>query len=131
MPLNEGFGFLTLGVFRETDLGACACRGHDLLGRCDPYPEYRVGSIVDNHWAELAYSPAQQRFGFAKRDSLPQHCRQCQHLNLCWGECPKNRFVRAPDGEPGLNYLCHGLHHFFTHIQRYMPTILKRVQDTA
>ena len=99
---------------------------------CDHYvyPEYRLGNISDNHWAELAYSPVQQRFGFAKRDTLPQQCRQCQHLSLCWGECPKNRFVRTPDGEPGLNYLCTGLHRFFTHIQRDMPTILQRVQGT-
>jgi uncharacterized protein len=55
------------------------------------------------------------QFGYAKNESLPQYCRQCPYLTDCWGECPKNRFIRTPDGEPGLNYLCAGLKKFFHH----------------
>lgn len=90
------------------------------------YPEYRLGNILSTHWGDMAYSPAQQTFGFAKRDLLPAYCRACQYLRLCWGDCPKNRFVRTPEGEPGLNYLCPGLKRFWQHIQRDMPAILKR-----
>jgi uncharacterized protein len=50
-------------------------------------------------------------------------------VKLCWGECPKNRFVRAPDGQPGLNYLCPGLKRFYAHIQGDMPEILRRVRQ--
>jgi hypothetical protein len=35
--------------------------------------------------------------------------------------------VRTPSGEPGLNYLCPGLKHFYAHIQRDMPKILQQV----
>ncbi|HUO09979.1 MAG TPA: anaerobic sulfatase maturase [Phycisphaerae bacterium] len=99
---------------------------------CDHYvyPEYKLGNIHDTHEATLAYSERQQAFGFAKRNSLPNYCRQCAHLNLCWGECPKNRVVRTPDGEPGLSYLCPGLKHFYSHIQRDMPDILRRTTGT-
>ncbi len=84
---------------------------------CDHYvyPDYRIGNIRDRHQAEMVFSDQQKRFGFAKRDTLPGYCRQCPHLKLCWGECPKNRLVRTPDGEVGLNYLCPGFKQFFTH----------------
>ena len=97
---------------------------------CDhyAYPEYRTGNIAETHWGDMAYSDAQKKFGFAKRDTLPRYCRECEHLNLCWGECPKNRFVRTPEGEVGLNYLCPGLKQFYGHIRHDMPDILKRVK---
>ena len=97
---------------------------------CDHYvyPEYRLGNLHQTHWGEMAYSERQQAFGFAKRDTLPQYCRDCEHLKLCWGECPKNRLVRTPSGEAGLNYLCSGLKRFYGHIQLDMPQILRRVQ---
>lgn len=96
---------------------------------CDHYvyPEYQLGNIAGMHWGEMAYGEPQKKFGFAKRATLPHYCRQCEHLKLCWGECPKNRLVRAPDGEVGLNYLCTGLKQFYAHIQRDMPEILRRV----
>jgi uncharacterized protein len=97
---------------------------------CDHYvyPEYCRGNILTTHLASIAYGEGQKRWGFAKRDELPRYCRQCPHLKLCWGECPKNRLVRAPDGEPGLNYLCPGYRMFYGHIQRDLPEILRRVK---
>ncbi|MFZ5787836.1 MAG: anaerobic sulfatase maturase [Acidobacteriota bacterium] len=95
------------------------------------YPEYRLGNIRNHHWRDLAFSTTQRAFGFAKRDTLPPDCRNCSFLKLCWGECPKNRFVRTADGTPGLNYLCPGLKLFFAHIARDMPEILERVQGQS
>ena len=84
---------------------------------CDHYvhPEYRRGNIVDSSLGDMVFDPDQVRFGYAKSEALPGYCRKCDFLSDCWGECPKNRFVRAPDGEIGLNYLCPGLKRFFAH----------------
>ncbi|OXE28782.1 anaerobic sulfatase maturase, partial [Vibrio parahaemolyticus] len=74
---------------------------------CDHYvyPEYKIGNIHHDKLDELAYSKEQQKFGFAKSRLLTQQCRDCEYQFACYGECPKNRFIRTRDGEPGLNYL--------------------------
>lgn len=99
---------------------------------CDHYvyPEYRIGNISEIHIGAMAYSNRQKAFGFSKRDTLPAYCRQCLHMNLCWGECPKNRLLRTPEGEAGLNYLCQGMKKFYEHIQIDMPVIMRRVQKS-
>ena len=84
---------------------------------CDHYvyPEYRLGNIRERSLGEMVFDPAQVKFGYAKSEALPAYCRECEFLRDCWGECPKNRVLRTPDGEPGLNYLCPGLKRFFAH----------------
>jgi uncharacterized protein len=85
---------------------------------CDHYvyPEYRLGNLHgETSLGGMVFSPTQVRFGYAKSETLPQYCRKCEFLSDCWGECPKNRLLRAPDGEPGVNYLCRGLKRFFRH----------------
>ena len=94
------------------------------------YPEYRVGNISKTHWGNNGLLRTAETVRLCQaRTHLPQYCRQCQHLNLCWGECLKNRLLRSPDGEAGLNYLCPGLKRFYAHIQKDMPEILRRVQE--
>lgn len=94
---------------------------------CDHYvyPEYRLGNVKTARLDEMVLSREQVKFGHAKSASLPQYCRQCAYLTDCWGECPKNRLIRAPDGEPGLNYLCRGFKQFFAHA---LPEI-ERIAD--
>ncbi len=48
---------------------------------------------------------------------------QCRYFFTCHGECPKNRLLTAPGGEPGLNWLCEGLKAFFEHTERPMQAM--------
>jgi uncharacterized protein len=96
------------GVAVEHDGSVYACDHH-------VYPEYRRGNVRATALADMVFDPAQVRFGYAKSETLPKYCRECSFLGDCWGECPRNRIVRAPDGEAGLNYLCPGLKRFFAH----------------
>ena len=115
------------GVLRQRH-GRSSTTATSLRATTTSIPSTGSATSRETHWGDMAYSEPQKQFGFAKRDALPQYCRQCPHLKLCWGECPKNRLVRTPEGEAGLNYLCPGLKRFYTHIQRDMPEILRRVQ---
>jgi len=46
---------------------------------------------------------------------------------LCFGECPKNRIVHSPDGEPGLNYLCPGFKKFYRHTLPWFDFMAKEL----
>ena len=107
------------GVAIEHDGSVYACDHY-------VYPEYRLGNVLEDSLADLVLSERQESFGYAKDSSLPGRCRECEYLFACAGECPKNRFIRTPEGEPNLNYLCAGLKRYFTHID---PHIQKIVRD--
>ena len=97
---------------------------------CDHYvyPEYRVGNIREKRLEEMAYSELQERFGKAKEGLLPEYCRRCEYQFACFGECPKNRFIKTPDGVPGLNYLCSGWKKFFSHVDEPLQQIVRRLE---
>lgn len=85
---------------------------------CDHYvyPEYKLGNVRETSSSRMVFSQSQMDFGLSKFGSLPRRCRECEYLFACNGECPKNRLIRTPEGEPGLNYLCSGLLRFWNHI---------------
>jgi uncharacterized protein len=87
-----------------------------------------LGNIKENNLADMAFSTQQKQFGFAKPDTLPQYCQDCEFLFACHGECPKNRILHTPDGEPGLNYLCRGLKKYFKHIKSRVENMTHQIQ---
>lgn len=112
----------SLCVFSETCGKAVAIEHNGDLYSCDHfvYPQYRLGNVLEKSLGEMVASEAQTKFGRDKADTLPRYCRECEVRFACQGECPKHRFIRAPDGEWGLNYLCAGYYRFFKHIDPYM-----------
>ena len=98
---------------------------------CDHYvyPSYFLGNIMEKPLEEIIFSPAQVKFGNDKWDALPKYCRECGFLFACNGECPKHRFIKTPDGEPGLNYLCAGYKKFFRHINPAMREMAALVRS--
>jgi uncharacterized protein len=120
----------SLCVFRETCGAAMAIEHNGDLYSCDHYvyPENKLGNIMEHPLATLVNSSQQWQFGQDKRDTLPRYCRECDVRFACNGECPKHRFIRTPDGEDGLNYLCAGYKIFFEHIDPYMHFMASEVR---
>lgn len=100
------------------------------LFSCDHfvYPEYKLGNIQEIHQGDLVFSERQKKFAYAKSNSLPEYCHKCPYLQLCWGDCPKDRFLKTPEGEEGLHYLCSGLKIFFHTATTSKHEIVKRLQ---
>jgi len=92
---------------------------------CDHYvdSEHLLGNVRDHSLSYFLDSERQKAFGQFKSTSLPQYCLDCDVRPMCNGECPKNRFITTPDGEPGLNYLCNGYKYFFNHCRPFVEAI--------
>jgi len=120
-----------LCVHSETCGLALALEHTGDLYSCDHFvePRHLLGNIEEHRMLDLVASQQQRAFGLAKRDTLPAYCLECDVRFACHGGCPKDRFILAPDGEPGLNYLCPGFKAFFHHVDgpmRFMAEQLRR-----
>jgi uncharacterized protein len=115
-------GTSSLCIFRPTCGEGVALEHNGDVYSCDHFvdPRYLLGNIMETPVDELVRSEQQLAFGQAKQATLPAYCRACEYLFACNGECPKNRLLLTPDGEPGLNWLCAGLKAFFAHTERPM-----------
>jgi len=104
------------------------------LYSCDHfvYPEYRLGNLNDGRsLAEVVYSAQQVQFGMNKQATLSDYCKRCKYNFACNGECPKNRFLKTPDGQPGLNYLCSGIRRFLAHADPYFQQIIAALHGSG
>ncbi len=119
----------SLCTFQETCGQGLVMEHNGDLYSCDHFvePRHRLGNILERPLAEMASAKQQQRFGLAKRDTLPGACRRCAVRFVCNGECPKNRY--PPSGQkPGRNALCEGYKAFFTHIDPAMQFMAAAIQ---
>jgi len=126
-------GRSSLCVFSPTCGEGVALEHNGDVYSCDHYvePRYILGNITEIPLSDLVSGAKQRAFGQAKSENLPRTCRDCRFLFTCHGECPKNRVLTTPDGEPGLNWLCQGLKAFFAHVNRpmqIMADLLRRGQ---
>ena len=121
-----------LCVFAETCGDAMIIEHNGDLYSCDHavYPETRLGNIMETPMSEMAHCPQQKKFGTDKRDNLPAYCRkQCEFYFMCHGACPLHRFLKTPNGDPNLNWLCEGYKTFFRHIDPYMKTMTQLLRE--
>jgi uncharacterized protein len=111
-----------LCIFAPSCGTALAMEHNGDLYSCDHFvePRHLLGNIQDENLIELVSAKKQIKFGNDKKDKLPKFCQKCEVRFACHGGCPKNRFIKTPGGEAGLNYLCQGYKDFFNHIDEPM-----------
>lgn len=122
-----------LCIFEPTCGNGVALEHNGDLYSCDHYvePGYRLGNVAETSLVQLVRSDRQRKFGRDKLDTLTRQCRSCEVRFACNGGCPKDRFVRSRDGEPGQNYLCEGYYDFFRHVERPMRIMAQLVRSGA
>ena len=120
-------GHQSLCVFQPTCGKAFALEHNGDLYCCDHFvlPEWRLGNLHQTPLAELTALPKARQFGLYKRRSCPLTAGTAIIFFVCNGGCPKNRLIKTPDGEEGLNYLCAGYKRFFAHVAPFMKRMVE------
>jgi uncharacterized protein len=115
----------TLCIFKKECGGVPVLEHNGDFYSCDHFVNegHLLGNIREHPLSWYLDHPTQKEFGEAKLNMLPEYCRRCEVLDMCNGECPKNRFLRTPEGEPGLNYLCKGYRFFFNHCRPFVEAV--------
>lgn len=93
------------------------------------YPQYSLGNIMTETLPRMVEKSLQAGFGVSKETALPRWCRECEVLAACQGGCPKHRFEKTCNDEPGLHYLCAGYKKFFLHIRKYLKAITTLLEN--
>jgi uncharacterized protein len=121
----------TLCIFKPVCGGVPVVEHNGDFFSCDHFVtrEHRLGNIQDFPLEDFLDSDKQVAFGQAKLNTLPRYCIDCEVRDMCNGECPKNRFIHTPDGEPGLNYLCAGYRKFFNHCRTFVEEVAKAYKE--
>lgn len=114
------------------ECGGCMIVEHNGdIYSCDHfmYPQYKIGNILtDDPW-ELVCSKKQVEFGQIKNKKLSIKCQMCEVKVICGGGCPKHRFITYGSDVVPTHYLCEAYEKFYRHINPYMRTIVKLIQN--
>ncbi|MFW6262511.1 MAG: anaerobic sulfatase maturase [Thermotogota bacterium] len=80
---------------------------------CDHYafPEYQLGNILETPLDIMMEK--NRAFGMQKTYGLSKECFECPYLKLCFGGCPKDRFLISQNDGKEKNFLCEGYKIFF------------------
>lgn len=115
----------TLCIFKPECGGVPVLERDGRMFSCDHFVDeaHYLGNIQKQAPGSLIGSEKQRLFGSLKKTTLPAMCRECDVLPMCNGECPKNRILSTPSGEPGLNYLCEGYRYFFRHCRPFTDAV--------
>ena len=112
----------TLCVFAETCGDALALEHNGDLFSCDHFVDPATSWGTSPRRPSPSSSPPKQQphSGGTSSTACRATAASARVRFACNGGCPKDRLLIAPDGEPGLNFLCEGFRAFFAHIDRPM-----------
>jgi uncharacterized protein len=124
-----------VGVENDLCIHAETCRGGMVVeSNGDVYPcdfyihmDWKLGNILKDR-LESMLAGARLRDFCLHKSQLPAACRACGFVNLCRGECPRNRRP-GPDGEPGPSYFCSSYKRLFEHSLPRFREIADRVRN--
>ncbi len=96
---------------------------------CDFFaePGLKLGNILQTGWKEMGDSETYRIFGERKRQ-LGEECLSCKYLDLCMGDCPKNRQGRGSRMQQ-VSQLCNGWKKFYAHALPELRRLAEEIRN--
>lgn len=96
---------------------------------CDFFVEkpLKLGNIMENSWEEMIESSAYKDFG-AQKTCWNEKCTACDYLELCAGDCLKNR-TYSGNSPQNLSWLCTGWEKFFKHTNSRFGNLSEKIKQ--
>ena len=63
-----------------------------------------------------------------KSQKLTALCRRCEFRKLCYGGCPKHRFISLENEPNPHNYLCASYRYFFEQTAPYIQAMARQIR---
>lgn len=94
---------------------------------CDFYmsKEWKIGNIKENTLAEILNHENYKRF-MALKPNLPEQCKNCEYLHLCYGGCPRNRVWCLTEIEADV--FCHSYKMIYCHSEEKLKRVATKVR---
>ena len=96
------------------------------LYQCDHfvYPEdkFKIGNIIDLTLKEIE---AKTEVLSNYKKNFSSKCKECKWLELCYGGCPKHRFVKLENSGERISYFCEAYQAIFEHITPGLNLIME------
>jgi uncharacterized protein len=96
---------------------------------CDFYveEEMKLGNIIENDWSDLLSSPEYEMFG-QRKGSYGHECDKCPFVDLCAGDCQKNRLTRTAIPH-SKSVLCEGWKQFYEHSMPSFRKLIRKLEN--
>ncbi|MBD3211029.1 MAG: anaerobic sulfatase maturase [Candidatus Lokiarchaeota archaeon] len=88
--------------------------------------DLKLGNINTGDWKEFLNSSRYKKFG-SHKSILNEVCKACPFLNICYGDCQKNRPGNTNNPKT-LSFLCKGWKKFYAHTLPSFENLAKKIR---
>ena len=96
---------------------------------CDFYihPDWKIGNVGTDALLDILNHPLYERF-LKLKPALPEACRSCEWLELCYGGCPRNRRWNEDSSVSQPDFFCHSYRQVYAYAHERMTALADRMR---
>jgi uncharacterized protein len=96
---------------------------------CDFYihPDWKIGNVGTDSLTDILSHPLYDEF-LNLKPKLPEQCKSCRWLELCYGGCPRNRKWNENMQQSDPDFFCHSYRQIYAYAHERMIALSEKVR---